>query len=71
LINKSKSYIIAVDIPSGLNPNTGETTSNVIRANTTITFHRIKVGLLNNKKYTGNLILKKIGIPIEAEDGIV
>ena len=71
LINKSKAYIVAVDIPSGLNPNTGEVTSNVIRANTTITFHRIKLGLLTNKKYTGNLILKKIGIPIEAEDGII
>lgn len=71
LINKSKSYIIAVDIPSGLNPNNGEVTSNGIRANTTITFHRIKLGLLNNRKYTGNLILKKIGIPIEAEEGIV
>ena len=71
LINKSKSYIIAVDIPSGLNPNNGEITSNGIRANTTITFHRIKLGLLNNRKYTGNLILKKIGIPIEAEEGIV
>ncbi len=71
LINKSKSYIIAVDIPSGLNPNSGEITSNVIRANTTITFHRIKVGLLNNTKYTGDLILKKIGIPLEAEDGII
>jgi len=71
LINKSKSYIIAVDIPSGLNPNSGEITSIVIRANTTITFHRIKVGLLNNTKYTGDLILKKIGIPLEAEDGII
>jgi len=71
LINKSKSYIVSVDIPSGLNPNNGETTADCIRANTTITFHRIKIGLLNNRKYTGNLILKKIGIPIEAEEGIV
>jgi NAD(P)H-hydrate epimerase len=71
LINKSKSYIVAVDIPSGLNPNNGEITGDCVRANTTITFHRIKIGLLNNRKYTGNLILKKIGIPIEAEEGIV
>ena len=71
LINKSKSYIVSVDIPSGLNPNNGETTADCVRANTTITFHRIKIGLLNNRKYTGNLILKKIGIPIEAEEGIV
>ena len=71
LINKSKAYIISVDIPSGVNPNNGETVSDCIRADTTITFHRIKTGLLNNKKYTGNLILKKIGIPIEVEEGII
>jgi NAD(P)H-hydrate epimerase len=71
LINKSKAYIISVDIPSGVNPNNGETVSDCIRADTTITFHRIKRGLLNNTKYTGNLILKKIGIPIEVEEGII
>jgi NAD(P)H-hydrate epimerase len=71
LINHSKSYIVSVDIPSGLNPNNGEISTDCVRANTTITFHRIKTGLLNNRKYTGNLILKKIGIPIEAEEGIV
>jgi NAD(P)H-hydrate epimerase len=71
LINHSKSYIVSVDIPSGLNPNNGEISTECIRANSTITFHRIKTGLLNNRKYTGNLILKKIGIPIEAEEGIV
>ena len=71
LINHSKSYIVSVDIPSGLNPNNGEISTDCVRANTTITFHRIKIGLLNNRKYTGNLILKKIGIPIEAEEGVV
>ncbi|MGZ8890095.1 MAG: NAD(P)H-hydrate epimerase, partial [Nitrososphaeraceae archaeon] len=70
-VNKSKSYIVSVDIPSGLDPNNGKITADCVRANTTITFHRIKIGLLNNRKYTGNLILKKIGIPIEAERGIV
>src|SRR5687767_1210062 len=70
-INKSKAFIISVDIPSGLNPNNGEIVSDCIRADTTITFHRIKQGLLNKKKYTGNLILKKIGIPIEVEEGII
>lgn len=71
LINHSKSFIVSVDIPSGLNPNNGEISTECVRANTTITFHRVKTGLLNNRKYTGNLILKKIGIPIEAEEGIV
>ena len=71
LINKSKAYIISVDIPSGLNPDNGETVSQCIKADTTITFHRIKSGLINNDQYTGNLILKKIGIPIETEEGLV
>lgn len=71
LINKSRAYIISVDIPSGLNPNNGEIVSDCIRADTTITFHRIKQGLLNNKNYTGSLILKKIGIPVEVEEGII
>jgi NAD(P)H-hydrate epimerase len=71
LINKSKGYIISVDIPSGLNPDNGETVSQCIKADTTITFHRIKSGLINNDQYTGNLILKKIGIPIETEEGVI
>ncbi|HJT84631.1 MAG TPA: NAD(P)H-hydrate epimerase, partial [Nitrososphaeraceae archaeon] len=71
LINKSKAYIISVDIPSGLNPDNGETVSQCIKADTTITFHRIKSGLINNDQYTGDLILKKIGIPIETEEGLI
>ena len=71
LINKSRAYIISVDIPSGLNPDNGETVSQCIKADTTITFHRIKSGLINNDQYTGNLILKKIGIPIETEEGLI
>jgi len=71
LINKSKAYIISVDIPSGLNPDNGEIVSQCINADTTITFHRIKSGLINNDQYTGNLILKKIGIPIETEEGLI
>ena len=71
LINKSTGYVISVDIPSGLNPDNGETVSQCIKADTTITFHRIKSGLIINYQYTGNLILKKIGIPIETEKGLV
>jgi NAD(P)H-hydrate epimerase len=71
LINKSKAYTVAVDIPSGLDPNTGCINSNCVIADNTITFHRIKNGLLNNKKYTGVIFLKKIGIPNEVEEQII
>jgi NAD(P)H-hydrate epimerase len=68
---KSKSFILAVDIPSGLNPDTGEITDKSIKADVTITFHRIKQGLLKNKEQSGKILPVKIGIPIEAERGVI
>jgi NAD(P)H-hydrate epimerase len=68
---KGNSYILSVDIPSGLNPDTGEIIDKTIIADTTITFHRPKYGQLNNPSVVGKLIVKKIGIPYETERGIV
>ncbi len=73
LVNKSKAYVLAIDVPSGFNPNTGEIHEKVIRAKATITFHRIKTGLAGKgaKKYTGKVHIEKIGIPPEAERGVL
>lgn len=71
LINSSKAYKVAVDIPSGLDPTTGKADRRCINADITITFHRIKTGLLNNQRYTGAVHVEHIGIPREAEIGIV
>jgi NAD(P)H-hydrate epimerase len=71
LINNSNTYVVSVDIPSGLDPNNGSFHDKCVRANDTVTFHRIKKGLTMNKKYVGNLHLEKIGIPIESEQGVV
>ena len=68
---KSKSFILSVDIPSGLNPDTGKIDDKSIKADVTITFHRIKQGLLKNAEHCGNIFPVKIGIPIEAEVGVV
>ncbi len=70
-INKSKAYILAVDIPSGFDPNTGQIHEKCVRADATITFHRPKVGLAKGKKYTGPVHVEWIGIPPEAESGVV
>jgi NAD(P)H-hydrate epimerase len=64
---KSKSFIFSVDVPSGLNPDTGEIYDKSVKADSTITFHRIKKGLLKNMEYSGEIHPVKIGIPIEAE----
>jgi len=70
-INKSKAYVLAVDIPSGFDPNTGQIHEKCVRADATTTFHRPKVGLAKGKKYTGPVHVELIGIPPEAESGVV
>ena len=70
-INKSKAYIVAVDVPSGFDPNTGQIHEKCVRANATVTFHRLKVGLAKGKRYTGPVHVEWIGIPPEAESGVV
>ena len=70
-INKSKAYVLAVDVPSGFDPNTGQIHEKCVIADATITFHRIKVGLTRGRKYTGQVHVEWIGIPPEAERGVV
>jgi NAD(P)H-hydrate epimerase len=70
-INNSKAYVLAVDVPSGFDPNTGQIHEKCIKANATVTFHRPKVGLAKGKKYTGPVHVEWIGIPPEAEKGVL
>lgn len=71
MINQSKAYTVAVDIPSGLDPLTGEVHDRAVAADATVTFHRIKTGLLRRSDLTGEVILAPIGIPPEAEEGVL
>ena len=59
--------IVSVDVPSGLNPDTGETNQVCVNANMTVTFHRMKVGMPKRKDVCGEIFVEKIGIPPEAE----
>ena len=72
-INKShKLGVVAVDVPSGLNPDTGETNQVCVNADMTVTFHRMKVGMPKAKDYMcGEIFVEKIGIPPEAEIGVL
>jgi len=67
---KGTTFILAVDIPSGLDPDSGKIIDKAISADATITFHRPKHGLLKNLDIVGRLIVKKIGIPFESEKGV-
>lgn len=62
-INQSAQKILAVDIPSGLDGDSGDVLGISIRANQTICFHQLKKGLVNKELYTGKIIIADIGIP--------
>ncbi|MGN1021606.1 MAG: NAD(P)H-hydrate dehydratase [Aristaeellaceae bacterium] len=65
LARASRRPVIAVDIPSGLSGLTGEVLGEALPAAETVTFHRIKQGLLLGKgpAYTGEITVQPILIP--------
>lgn len=71
--NMHYSNVIAVDIPSGINSDTGDLMGAGIHADTTITFGRSKTGLITGegKDYAGDVIVEDIGIPDEAYDHVL
>ena len=70
-INKSNAYKLAVDVPSGVDPDTGNKNSPHVIADITVTFHRMKVGMPKAKDVCGEIFVEKIGIPPEAEIGVL
>lgn len=65
-INDSKKLVVAIDVPSGLDPDTGNRSNIVVRASSTVTFHRTKPGLVGNEDVTGDVEVATIGIPDES-----
>ncbi len=67
IFNESKGFKIAIDVPTGLNPDTGEIHGIAVKADLTVTFHAFKKGLEGREEYTGEVVVANIGIPPEAE----
>ena len=63
MINLVQAFRVAVDIPTGLDSESGETFGAAVRADLTITFHRAKPGLLKAGEHVGELLTKDIGLP--------
>ena len=63
-VNKSKQYVISIDIPSGINGDNGKIMGEAIKANSTYTLHAKKIGLTINSgmKYSGKVSIIYIGI---------
>ena len=65
-INGSRGFKVAVDVPTGIDSDTGEVLGEAIHANVTVTFHSVKSGLLKAASFCGEVIVTDIGIPPEA-----
>ena len=64
-LNDSNKAVFAVDIPSGLNADTGQPCGICVQADATITFGHSKIGLVmpTGIHYCGELVVADIGIP--------
>lgn len=62
--------VIAVDIPSGLNGETGEAMGETVTATQTVTFHRPKHGLYlrSGPDFAGSITAGDIGLPAACDD---
>ncbi len=64
-LNASGKPILAVDVPSGLDADTGKPQETAIKAAATVTFGKIKQGLIQDgaSAYTGKIIVDSITFP--------
>jgi len=65
LINKAKRPVLSVDIPSGINGDTGQIGGVAVKSKKTVTMGFLKRGLLfqPGKKYAGEVVLANLGYP--------
>lgn len=65
LANASDAYVLAIDVPSGMNATTGAVLEPCIVADGTVTLGLPKSGLMKRRaaEVTGSLVLVDIGIP--------
>jgi hydroxyethylthiazole kinase-like uncharacterized protein yjeF len=66
-INETEAFCVAIDVPTGINSDSGEVLGEVVKANLTITFHKPKPGLAFTEKYTGEVVVGDIGLPEQLE----
>jgi len=66
--NSSKATKYSIDIPTGIDSDTGQVCGDAVRVAHTITLHAPKPGLLKSTDYVGKLHAVDIGIPKDAEE---
>ncbi|MDR0798018.1 MAG: NAD(P)H-hydrate dehydratase [Nitrososphaerota archaeon] len=67
VINSLEGFKLAVDVPTGLDSDTGKVLNCAVKADLTVTFYRSKLGLETAKAFVGFLEVRDIGLPLEFE----
>lgn len=64
-INRSEARVLSLDVPSGLDADTGAVLGDAVRADWTVTFAAAKSGLLHHDAaaFVGELLVRHIGVP--------
>lgn len=70
-VNNNSNYILSIDIPSGMDSDTGKILGVTVKANMTVTMQLMKKGLVNNSHQAGQIIVEPIGMPKMAIDSIL
>lgn len=72
-LNASGASVIALDVPSGLDADTGAALGPVVQAMHTVTFAHLKRGLLTTSghRFASNITVSHIGVPSELPSGVV
>ena len=66
-INSMNVFCVAMDVPTGINSDSGQVLGNAVNADLTVTFYKSKSGLAKAKDYAGEIVVKDIGLPQEFE----
>ncbi|RPE41443.1 hydroxyethylthiazole kinase-like uncharacterized protein yjeF/hydroxyethylthiazole kinase-like uncharacterized protein yjeF [Streptomyces sp. Ag109_O5-1] len=72
LVERSRAAVVAVDLPSGIEADSGEVRGAAVRADLTVTFGTHKPGLLIDpaREYAGSVRLVDIGLELPEEAGL-
>jgi len=58
--------VVSIDVPSGMDPNSGKVAHKAVKADLVVCLHRIKKGLDEKSEYIKEIVARSIGIPYEA-----
>jgi NAD(P)H-hydrate epimerase len=66
LINRHGKHVISIDIPSGIDPDTGAARGAYVKSDELLTLHKLKAGIAT-EGFTGSTVVVDICMPLSAE----